>query len=138
MTHRQLKRHRRIILAYLYSVSLLIGFLGMLAVGPGAEGLPLGFAWRTHWLTTILFSLGCMWFCTIDARLAGRPLIQLAKQGIFLFWPAGVPIYLLSVRGIRGFGVLLLHGFGLLVACLCSAFATACLLYVRLLVLGVE
>lgn len=55
--------------------------------------------------------LGFMWFCTLDARLVGKPLPQLARIGVFIAWPIGVPIYLVWARRLRGVGVLLLHGF---------------------------
>jgi hypothetical protein len=106
-----------------------MGVLAALTVGPQSSELPPGFAVRTQLLTAVLFSLGCMWFCTVDAKLAGRPLIQLAKLGIFLFWPAGVPIYLLSIRGMRGLGVLLLHGVLLFLVWVCSTFAASYLMY---------
>jgi hypothetical protein len=72
--------------------------------------------------------LAFAWFCSVDGRLAGKPLLQLAKVGIFFGWPVGVPIYLLWARGVRGLGFLLLHGFLLLGVLLCAALLTNYLL----------
>ncbi|OHB62829.1 MAG: hypothetical protein A2Y76_14665 [Planctomycetes bacterium RBG_13_60_9] len=58
-----------------------------------------------------------------------RPLIEMAKLGIFFGWPVGVPIYLFWARGIRGLGLLLLHGSLLILVALGSLVATTYLLY---------
>ncbi len=70
-----------------------------------------------------------MWYCTADARLVGKPLIQLAKLGIFFGWPVAVPIYLLWARGMKGLGLLLLHGFLLLLVAVLSVLISALLIY---------
>jgi hypothetical protein len=69
---------------------------------------------RTDLFMAVLMSVSFMWFCTVDAGVLGRPLIPLAKTGIFLGWPVGVPIYLLWARGVRGFAQLLLYGVSLI------------------------
>jgi uncharacterized membrane protein YhaH (DUF805 family) len=126
VTENRWRRQRRRALAYLYVAAVcsgvLYGFIGV------KEELGPDFALRSQLLIGILCSLGSLWFCTADAKLAGRPLIQLAKVGIFLFWPAGVPVYLLSVRGFRGLRVLLLHGVLLLLVGVCSVVVTVVLL----------
>jgi hypothetical protein len=129
MDESQLRRQRRTILAFLYVLFMLLGATeGALSNLPQTK-LPPGFAFRVHLLLTIPICLGFMWFCTVDARLAGKSLIQLAKLGIFVFWPAGVPIYLIWARGVRGLGVLLLHGIMLLVVLFCAALAVVWLTY---------
>lgn len=117
------RKQRRNALAFLYIAALCTGVLAGF-VSPRMEELRPDYALRVQLLAQILLSLGCMWFCTADARLAGRPLIPLARVGIFLVWPAGVSIYLLSVRGIRGLGVLLLHACLLFLVFMCSGVTT--------------
>ena len=73
--------------------------------------------------------LGFMWFCTLDAKLVGKPLLRLARVGIFLGWPVGVPVYLLWARRLSGLGVLLLHGFLLVLVLGGSMLATGYLVY---------
>ncbi len=84
---------------------------------------------RIHLLQAIPISLGFMWFCSVDAKLAGKPLIQLAKLGIFLGWPIGVPLYLLWARGPRGFVTLVLHGTLLFLLLMVSGLVTGYLVY---------
>lgn len=114
------RRQRRGALAFLYAAAVCAGVLCGFT-SPRMEELRPDFALRVQLLVGILFSLGFMWFCTADARLAGKPLIRLARVGIFLLWPVGVPIYLLAVRGVRGSLVLLLHTILLFFVWVCSA-----------------
>ncbi len=100
------RRQRRGALVYLYAVFLVSGVLvGLLWYSSDADVVL-----RLQLLYAIAISLGFMWYCSADARLAGKPLLPLARIGIFILWPAGVPIYLLWTRRLRGFGRLLLHG----------------------------
>ncbi len=119
------RRQRLRAMLYLYMVFLLSGVL-------------VGLLWRlsdtsvfvrVRLLSEIATSLGFVWFCSADARLVGRPLLPLARVGIFLFWPAGVPIYLLWARRFRGLGLLLLHGVLLFLVYVTPALATAYLVY---------
>jgi len=110
---------------YLYAVFFLMGVLSGLPWFSADEGASL----RVQLLFAIAISLGCMWYCTADARLLGRPLLPIARAGIFTLWPAGVPIYLLWARRLRGLGILLLYGAALLLTCVVAAFATAYLTY---------
>jgi hypothetical protein len=84
---------------------------------------------RVEMLLCLSICLGFTWFCRVDARLAGKPLLQLAKVGIFLGWPIGVPIYLLWARGIRGLRFLLLHGFLLLLILVCMMMVASYILF---------
>lgn len=115
------RRQRRIALIYLYVVFLFMGVLrGLLWCSSDANAIVHG-----ELLFAIAVSLGFMWYCTADARLMGRPLLPLARLGIFLLWQAGVPIYLLWARRLKGLGVLLLHGFLLLLVLVVSGLITA-------------
>jgi hypothetical protein len=95
MDENKLRRQRRAVLVFLYVLFLLLrACTGATTNLPPAKFRP-DFAVRIDLLLAILVCLGFMWFCAVDARLMGKPLIQLAKLGIFLGWPIGVPVYLL-------------------------------------------
>lgn len=119
------RRQRRNALVYLYAVFLLMGVLRGLLWFSADEGASL----RVQLLFAIAISLGFMWYCTADARLLGRPLLPIARVGIFILWPAGVPIYLLWVRRLKGLGLLLLHGISLLLTYAATFLVTAYLAY---------
>jgi hypothetical protein len=122
MTEQQLRTKRRITLVYLYALSALWGVFRALTIEPilteSAERL-----YNGVWLMLALGTqLGFMWFCSADAKLVGKSLLRLAKIGIFLGWPIGVPIYAIWARGIvRGLGMVLLHGILLLLTFMCVA-----------------
>jgi hypothetical protein len=124
-----LKRQRRNALILLYLVFSLEGIVAGVTLGRPASDFHPDFVFRVRLLTGVLFSLGFLCFCMADARLIGRPLVEMAKLGIFFGWPVGVPVYLLWAHGLRGFGLLVVHGFLLLVTALCSMLAAGCLLY---------
>jgi len=120
VTERQLKIRRRIALVYLYGLSLLRGVHGILTDMPLQTESGMRIATASFVALALAAQLGFMWFCTLDARLVGRPLPQLARIGIFCGWPLGVPIYLIWARRWRGVGLLLLHGFLLLLICVAT------------------
>ncbi len=113
MTEQWSRAHRRITLAFLYMIWALWGvysaLLSLDIVHPESaeqvhNGVLLIFALSTQ--------LGLMWFCSVDATFMGRRLLRLAKIGIFLGWPIGVPIYAIWARGfLRGLRMVLLHAF---------------------------
>ena len=121
-------KRRRASLVFLYFAFALTGLANGLLTGMSAENLHPDLFIRVQLITACLLSLGSMWFCTADARLVGKPLIQLAKLGIFLGWPVGVPIYLLWARGIRGFAHLLVYGVSLILVAV-VAFAVGAFAY---------
>jgi len=129
MTQNHWTRQRRNALVFLYLAFTFVGAMAGFTMGPLDEKVHPDFVLRTQLLTGCLLSLGFMWYCTADAKLAGKPLIQLAKLGIFLAWPVGVPIFLLWARGIKGLGLLLLHGFLLLLVGVLSVLVSAFLIY---------
>lgn len=114
---------------YLYAIWALWGIHGGLFVEPARSEAAIRVGERAFLVLALAAQLGFMWFCTVDARLAGRPLIQLARIGIFLGWPIGVPIYLVWAHGLRGLGTLLLHGVLLLLVSLGVFIATIYLCY---------
>jgi len=127
----RLRRQRRAVLVFLYIVFLLTGLLDGFTVASLPRAAHPDFAVRIKLLEAILLSLGSLGLCTVDARLLGRPLIEMARLGIFFGWPVGVPIYLIWARGLRGLGLLLLHGFLLIVVWLVSVLAVTVLLYLQ-------
>jgi len=129
MDEKRLKKQRRAVLVLLYVLFLLVGvYAGATANLPSTKLHP-DFAARLSLLLFLPVSLGFMWFCTVDAKLAGKPLIQLAKLGIFLGWPVGVPLYLLWARGLRGLATLVLHGTLLFLLGVVSTLITGYLVY---------
>ena len=114
MTERQLKVRRRKVLAYLYCLWMLWGIHRVFTAVPIETESGTRIAGNTFLALALAGQLGFMWFCTVDAQVVGKPLPQLARIGIFCGWPLGVPIYLVWARRWRGVGMLLLHGFLLL------------------------
>jgi hypothetical protein len=128
-TEAKWRRQRRWAIIFLYMGFGLAGARAGLLAGLPESRLSVGLVARTDLLVALFCSLGSMWFCTLDSRLSGKPIIQLAKLGIFLLWPVGVPVYLLWAHRLRGLGLLLLHGCGVCLTALATAIVTACLLY---------
>ncbi len=125
MAEQQLRTGRRITLVWLHAVFAAAGVTAALT----PDSLSSESAERTAngllLMTGLASALGFMWFCTADARLVGKSLLRLAKIGIVVCWPIGVPIYAVWARGIiRGLALVLLHGFLLLVTCLGTAILT--------------
>lgn len=54
-------------------------------------------------------------WCSVDARLRGRPMLHIVRIITFFTWPIASPIYLIYSRRWRGLGLAALHGLGLLV-----------------------
>jgi len=113
MTERQIRTRRRMVLVYLYSLFVLWPVHRVLTDAPIQTESGMRIAGNTFLALALATQLGFMWFCTLDAGLVGKPLPQLARIGIFIAWPLGVPIYLVWARRFKGVGLLLLHGFGL-------------------------
>ena len=107
---------------------LLGGWVG-LTEGPAGTKLSVDFIVRIYWFIDVLMSLSFMWLCTVDAKLLGKPLVLLARIGILLSWPVGVPLYLHWARGMRGITHLLLHGVLLLLVTVISMVAGAILYF---------
>ncbi len=115
---------RRAALALLYFAFLLSGAVAGLGESLEPGRLEPDFFARAHMLLAIPLCLGSLWFCTADAKLAGKTLVEMARLGIFFLWPVGVPVYLLWAHHLRGLGVLLLHGFLLCLIWLSSGVAS--------------
>lgn len=128
MTEREVRTRRRIVVLYLYGLSALWAVYSVLTYAPAQTESGLRVASCAFVALALGSQLGFMWFCTLDARLVGKPLPQLARIGIFLGWPLGVPMYLVWARRFKGVGLLLLHGAGLL---LISVVAVLITLYLR-------
>ncbi len=131
MTERQVGSRRRVVLIYLYSLFALSGVHTALTRTLAQTDSGLRIAENTLVALALARQLGFMWFCTLDAKLVGKPLLRLARVGIFLGWPVGVPVYLLWARRLRGLGLLVLHGFVLILVAAVSMLATGYLVYGR-------
>jgi hypothetical protein len=90
MTERQLKTRRRIVLVYLYSLFALWPVYRVLTNVPIETERGMRIASCAFVALALGGQLGFMWFCTLDARLVGKTLPQLARIGIFFGWPLGV------------------------------------------------
>lgn len=55
-----------------------------------------------QWANLLGLSVVCTIWCAADATARGRALVWPARIGIFLFWPLGVPVYVVRSRGPRG------------------------------------
>ena len=53
------------------------------------------------------------YWCVIDSRAIGHPIVQSLHWIIFLTWPIAVPAYLVFSRRLRGLGIAVLHAVGL-------------------------
>ena len=124
MTEEQIKKRRRIVLFYVYCLWVLWVVYCVLTETPVKTESGMRLASCAFVALAVGVNLGFMWFCTLDARLVGKPLPQLARIGIFLGWPVGVPIYLVWARRLRGVGLLLLHAAGLLLTSVIAILVT--------------
>ena len=130
MDERLVRKRRLAVLVYLYVLAALWGVLSGLTVEPAETESATRIAERCMLILALATQLGFVWFCTVDAKLVGRPLVQMAKVGIFFGWPIGVPIYFVWARGLRGLGMLLLHGLLLWLCYFGAAVATVCVSHI--------
>jgi hypothetical protein len=70
-----------------------------------------------HLLLWVLPAWSATYWCVLDARKLGRPIVQSLHWIIFLTWPVAVPTYLVFSRRLRGLGIALVHGICLSIAC---------------------
>ena len=127
MTEAQVRTRRRVVLVYLYLLFVLWPVYRVLTYGQIQTEGGLRLANCAFVALALGGQLGFMWFCTLDARLVGKVLPQLARIGVFFGWPLAVPIYLIWARRLKGLGLLLLHGFLMLVVSVASALIALCL-----------
>ena len=132
MTEGQLRTRRHMTLVYLYTIWALWGVAAGVLAQAARTDVVARVAERALLILMLALQLGFMWFCTIDAKLAGRSLLRLARIGIFFGWPLGVPIYLIWAHGARGLWTLLLHGGLLLVGSLGPVVIDGLLLHLAL------
>jgi hypothetical protein len=98
------KTVRRILVTCLY---LLVTVSGMVqAIRP--QSVVIALLW-------VMFASTVTYWCVVDSRAAGRPILQSLHWIIFFTWPIAVPIYLIFSRKLRGLGIAFLHAICLLV-----------------------
>jgi len=119
MTNSVQIRLRRILGLSLYALAALWGLIN---VGYSTSG-PLTLVFGATFASTITY------WCIVDARIAGHPILYSFYWLIFLLWPLGVPIYLLWARKLRGLGSALLHVIGLFAVALLAYLLAGYLVY---------
>jgi hypothetical protein len=64
-----------------------------------------------------IISFTMTYWCIVDGRIVGHPILNSFYWLIFFFWPIAVPIQLFRSRGLRGLGFALLHFAGIYGVC---------------------
>src|SRR5271157_2809879 len=113
------KRLRRILGLSLYALAVVWGLVQFCY--PIDQVLYLLFA------ATFAFTI--TYWCIVDGRIAGRPILHSFYWLIFFLWPLAVPIYLIWARRLRGLGFALLHAIGLYGVCFLAFHLAGCLIY---------
>jgi hypothetical protein len=98
------RRLRRVLGLSLYAIMAASGLLGVLLPNSG-DWLSLFFA--------VAFAFTVTYWCIVDGRVVGHPILTSFYWLMFFLWPVAVPIYLIWTRGLRGLGFALLHAIGL-------------------------
>jgi hypothetical protein len=99
----QERRSRRILGLLLYVVAAACGWSEVFH--PDHGGLLQAFF-------ALAFSILLTYWCIIDSRVMGRPILSSFSWLIFFFWPVGAPSYLIWSRKWRGLGLAVLHAIG--------------------------
>lgn len=111
-------RLRRQVVIVLYLLAAIWGVVNQFA----AENF------RVQALGTLAFAtLGTLWF-VIDRRILGYPRIFILETLFFVVWPFAALIHLVATRRLYGFGLWLLHGFGLIAVSILMAFISVLVL----------
>ena len=88
---------------------------------------------RPEGATRLLLSIAMCsimtYWCVVDSRIRGVPIVRSLHWIIFFTWPLAVPIYLTWSRGLRGFGWALLHALGLYAASIAAYLTTGYVCY---------
>ncbi len=125
----RLRRQRYAALFLLYALVAVLGAWCGIVEGPGPPKFDPNFVALTELLWAIPMGLGFVWYCTVDAKAADKPLVEWAKFAVFLGWPVTVPIYLLWTHRLWGLVRLLLHGWLFILVLAWSVLITGCLVY---------
>ena len=64
-------------------------------------------------LFTLMFATCATLWARFDALARSKPILPVVQMLYFLLWPLGSMIYLMARSGVRGFGIWLLHAFGI-------------------------
>jgi len=88
------------------SLYALAALWGMVQVPYPIGGVP-------YLLFVLALASTMTYWCIVDGRVAGRPILYSFYWLIFFLWPLAVPIYLVWARRLRGLGFALLHAVGL-------------------------
>ena len=107
---------------------LLLGFY-LLAAIAGIMGTGQLRSGVVHFLFSIMAASVATYWCVLDARILGRPIVQSVHWIMFFTWPLAVPIYLIRSRGLRGLGMVVLHGIGFVVVAVVAYHTAGYLVY---------
>ena len=64
-------------------------------------------------LFTLMFATCATLWARLDALARSKPILPVVQMLYFFLWPLASMIYLMARSGLRGFGIWLLHAFGL-------------------------
>ena len=99
------KKLRRILLFCLY----------LLAAIAGATGADRSQAVVVQIVFPFMMASAAAYWCVVDSRILGRPIVPAVQCIMFFTWPLAVPIYLVYSRRLRGLGLGVLHAMGLFI-----------------------
>jgi hypothetical protein len=64
-------------------------------------------------LFTLMFATCATLWARLDALARYKPILPVVQMLYFFLWPLASMIYLMARSGLRGFGIWLLHAFGI-------------------------
>ncbi|MEE8450726.1 MAG: hypothetical protein V3R99_02395 [Thermoguttaceae bacterium] len=110
---------RRLLLVSLYV------FFGASAIcqALSPRSLLLAFVFPVAIASTVTF------WCVVDSRILGRPMLRVLQMLTFFTWPIAVPLYLVWSRRLRGVGLVFLHALGLMATLFIVFYVTIVLAY---------
>lgn len=79
-------------------------------------------------LSALTGSTATYW-CVVDSRILGRPIVQSLHWIMFFTWPVAVPLYLVYSRKLRGLGIAVIHAIGLLIVTALATFLAGYITY---------
>ena len=77
-----------------------------------------------YWVFALLCACLIAMWVVFDAQHRGKPLVSIVQLIVFILWPIAVPIYLVTSRGVRGLGWLVLNAICLTVASFIGYYGT--------------
>lgn len=113
------RRLRLALVGAMYAIAVATGVMGVLRPEHALSRLVLPIA--------VCSVMG--YWCVVDSRMQGSPIVQSVHWIIFFTWPVAVPVYLIWSRRLRGLGLALIHAIGLYGVCFVAYHATGYVAY---------